>query len=57
MNSESDNYLRSVIINNKSTSISITDYRLSNIKNIINSWAGNQLSEIIKSGSSVVRHK
>jgi len=52
MNSGSDNYLKSVIINNKSVPISITDYRLSNIKNIVNSWAGNQLSEIIKSGSS-----
>lgn len=52
MDSESDNYLKSVIINNKSAPVSIDDYRLSNIKNIVNSWAGNQLSEIIKSGSS-----
>lgn len=51
MNSGSDNYLRSVIINNKSILISINDFRLSNIKNIVNSWAGTQLSEIIKSGS------
>ena len=52
MDSESDNYLKSVIINNKSAPVSIDDFRLSNIKNIVNSWAGNQLSEIIKSGSS-----
>ena len=52
MDSESDNYLKSVIINNKSAPVSIDDYRLSNIKSIVNSWAGNQLSEIIKSGSS-----
>lgn len=52
MGSESDNYLKSVIIINKSVPVSIDDYRLSNIKSIVNSWAGNQLSEIIKSGSS-----
>lgn len=52
MNSGSDFYLRSLIIKNKAAPISIDDFRLSKIKNIINSWAGNWLSEIIKSGSS-----
>ncbi len=52
MNSGSDYYLKILIINNKAASISIDDFRLSKIKNIINSWAGSQLSEIIKSGSS-----
>jgi len=51
MGSDSDNYLKTVINNNKASSISIDDSRLTNIKSIINTWAGTQLSNIIKSGS------
>jgi hypothetical protein len=53
MSNDGDNYLRNIINNNKASIISIDDYRLSNIKSIIYSWAGYQLSELIKSGSSV----
>jgi len=52
MSNDGDNYLRNIINNNKASIISIDDYRLSNIKSIIYSWAGYQLSELIKSGSS-----
>src|SRR3990172_3324385 len=52
MSPDADNYLKTIISNNKAASISLDDYRLTNIKNIIKEWAGNQLSEIIKSGSS-----
>lgn len=49
---KSELYLRKIIKNNKALPISINDYRLFNIKNIVKLWASHYLNEIIKSGSS-----
>lgn len=47
-----DEYLESILRVKKADSISLNDWRLINIKNIITNWAGQQLSELKKSGSS-----
>jgi len=48
----SDEYLRSIITAKKADSINLNDWRLNNIKNIITTWAGHQLYELKRAGSS-----
>lgn len=52
MNIKADIYLRNIINKNKVLPISINNFRLFGIKNIIKLWAKNCLNDIIKSGSS-----
>lgn len=44
-------YIKQIIQNRQSTSLSYNDARLTDIKNVIKAWAGSQLSEIKLSGS------
>jgi predicted nucleotidyltransferase len=47
-----DQYLSNIIIAKKAPDLSLNDWRLTNIKSIINAWAGAQLNELKQSGSS-----
>jgi hypothetical protein len=47
-----DEYLKIILTTKKADSISLSDWRLNNIKTIITSWAGQKLCEFKKSGSS-----
>lgn len=47
-----DEYLFQIIANKKAESISIDDWRLTDIKTSLTSWAGQQLSSLKQSGSS-----
>lgn len=47
-----DQYLRNIIANKKADSISIDDWRLTNVKSTLTTWAGQQLSSLKQSGSS-----
>lgn len=48
----SNEYLQNIIAAKKSPLINLDDWRLTDIKSIVNQWAGQQLSSIKKSGSS-----
>lgn len=48
----SNEYLRNIIAAKKAANINLDDWRLTDIKSVINQWAGGQLSSIKKSGSS-----
>ena len=47
-----DQYLRNLIANKKADSLSIDDWRLTNVKSTLTTWAGQQLSSLKQSGSS-----
>jgi len=47
-----DEYLKTIIATKKADSISIDDWRLTNVKATLTTWAGQQLSSIKQSGSS-----
>lgn len=47
-----DEYLKNIIAQKRANSITIDDYRLSNVKSTITNWAGQQLSSLKQSGSS-----
>jgi hypothetical protein len=49
----SDQYLKNIIDNYKAANLTFYDTRLTDVKNEIRKWAGNQLSEIKLSGSCV----
>lgn len=49
----SDQYLKNIIDGYKAANLTFYDTRLTNVKNEIRKWAGNQLSEIKLSGSCV----
>lgn len=49
----SDQYLKNIIDSYKAANLTFYDTRLTNVKNEIRKWAGNQLSEIKLSGSCV----
>lgn len=48
----SDEYLKIIIAKKKADSISIDDWRLTNVKTTLRTWAGQQLSSLKQSGSS-----
>lgn len=48
----SDEYLKNILTTKKADSISLSDWRLNNIKTIITIWAGQQLNELKKAGST-----
>lgn len=48
----SDEYLKIIIAKKKADSISIDDWRLTNVKTTLRTWAGEQLSSLKQSGSS-----
>ena len=47
-----DEYLKQIIANKKAESMTLNDWRLINLKTVLNNWAGQQLSELKQSGSS-----
>lgn len=48
----SDEYLQLVIANKKAETMTLYDWRLTNVITIVNNWAGQQLSSLKQSGSS-----
>jgi hypothetical protein len=49
---QSDQYLYNLIIKRMAPSLSLNDWRLTNIKTILTNWAGGQLAELKQAGSS-----
>mgnify|MGYP001248606005 CR=1 FL=1 len=47
-----DNYLANLISQKRAPSLTLNDWRLTNIRSILTNWAGTQLSELKQSGSS-----
>ena len=47
-----DEYLKNILAIKKADSISLSDWRLNNIKTILTTWAGQQLNELKKAGST-----
>lgn len=47
-----DEYLKIIISNKRANTITIDDYRLTDVKSTLNNWAGQQLSSLKQSGSS-----